>query len=140
HWFIHFENAERGSSHAIAPELQSANVYSGLPEHRAHRADHTGNVAIMQHEEVTLGHRLNPVAVDPGQAQHAISEHGAGDFVFAGTGANRERQGVDVVGDFAGARFDNPDSAFASDKWRVDVIEILVEEAAHQSFQNRGSD
>src|SRR5208283_1351200 len=140
HGFVHFENAQRGSSHAIAAELQSANIYSGLPEHRAHRADHSGNVAIMQHEEITLGHRLDAVAVDPGQAQRAISEHGAGDFVLAAAGANRECQGVDVISDFAGARFDNADSAFASDKWRVDVIEILVEEAAHQTLQNRGGD
>src|SRR5271165_7253474 len=31
HGRVHFENTERGSSHAIATELQPANIYSGLP-------------------------------------------------------------------------------------------------------------
>src|SRR5208282_2824751 len=63
HGFIHFENAERGSAHAIAAEFQSPYIYSGLPEHRAHRADHPGNVAIVQHQKIAFGHRLDAVTV-----------------------------------------------------------------------------
>src|SRR5271168_2931347 len=75
HRFVHFENAERGSAHAIAAEFQSPYIYSGLPEHRAHRADHPGNVAIVQHQKIAFGHRLDAVTVDLCQAQRAISEH-----------------------------------------------------------------
>ena len=60
--------------------------------------------------------------------------------MLAAAGAHCERQGVDVVGDFARARFDNADSAFASDERRIDVVQLLVEKAAHQSLQDSGGD
>src|SRR5271167_433556 len=60
--------------------------------------------------------------------------------MLAGAGAYPQRQRVHVVGNLARPRFDDADAAFARDERRVDVIQILVEKAAHQSFQNGGGD
>ena len=48
-----------------------------LAQQRADRADHAGHVAIAQHQEISLRHRLDAEPVDANQAQDAGAEDGA---------------------------------------------------------------
>src|SRR5271155_1003314 len=58
--------------------------------------------------------------------------------MLADSRAHPERQRVEVVRYLTRARLDDADAAFARDERRVDVVQIRIEEAAHQSLQHRG--
>src|SRR5271155_4114968 len=60
--------------------------------------------------------------------------------MLADSRAHPERQRVEVVRYLTRARLDDADAAFARDERRVDVVQIRVEEAAHQSLQHGGGD
>ena len=94
----------------------------------------------MKHQEVALGHRLDPVAVDPDQPETTVADHCAGDLVRAIRRAHAQRERVDVVGGLARAALGDADSALARDEGRADIVEILVEKAAQQSLQRRRRD
>src|SRR5580698_1463472 len=132
---VHLEQAERGAADAVAPQFESGDIDPGFPEHRADSADDAGNVAIVQHQEVALGRRLDPIAVDPDQPQRAIPEHRAGDLVSTGGRAHGNRQDVAVVGGFARSNLGDLDSAIARDERGVDEIQFVIEKTAQQPLQ-----
>src|SRR5205809_2579798 len=74
---VDVDQRERHAAHALAPELDARDVDASLPEQRADPADDAGDVAVVEHQDVALGHRLHPEAVDLHHPDGVRTEHRA---------------------------------------------------------------
>src|SRR5262245_25837599 len=76
---VDVDERERHAAHALAAELDAGDVDRVAAEEHADVADHPGHVAIVQHEDVALGHGLHPEVVHLRQADRSGAEDRPGD-------------------------------------------------------------
>src|SRR6478735_8999466 len=75
--FVDVHQRQRHAADGLAAELQAGDVDLRLAEQHADVADDARDVAVVEHQDVSFGHRLEVETVDPHQADHLASEHGA---------------------------------------------------------------
>ena len=81
----------------VAAEFQTGDIDPRSPERGADRSYDAGNVAVVQHQEVTLGRGLDTVAVNADEPDCTVTKHRSCDFMRTPRGFNRDRQGVGIV-------------------------------------------
>src|SRR2546422_5138194 len=75
HRLVDVDQRERHAAHPLAAELDAGDVDAALAEERADAPHHARHVAVVEHQDVALGHRLHAEALDLGDAHRVGAEH-----------------------------------------------------------------
>src|SRR3990172_11419086 len=121
--FVYMNQRDGHAAHLLASELKPCDVDPFFPQQGPDGPDHAGNVPVMEHENIALGHGFEIEVVDLDDARVVATEYRSFDLnlLFPSLGAHRD--GAGEVGGPAAFRLNDLDAALARYDRGVDIVD-----------------